>query len=170
MNRWKDKYGLLSILPLCSVAILLIFYTCAFGAEEITPGRRLWNNIMVVVNFGIIVFLFLKYARKPLVDFLKGVIKKIEDQLNTVSRGVDSARSLKEEEESRLVEIENRIKEIQNSIIEMGKIERDRAIEQGRVAADKMIEDAKEYAGYRMDKAKKEFSDEMVDLAIDLDT
>ena len=31
-----------------------------------------------------------------------------------------------------------------------------------------MIEDAKEYAGYRMAKAKKEFSDEMIDLAIDI--
>jgi F0F1-type ATP synthase membrane subunit b/b' len=31
-----------------------------------------------------------------------------------------------------------------------------------------MIEDAKQYAGYRMARAKKKFSDEMVDLAIEI--
>ena len=168
MNRCSNRHFLLTVLTFCCVAVLLIFSGHAFAADEITPGRKLWNNIMLVVNFGILVFLFIKFARKPLVDFLKGVIKKTEEQLSSLRSRFEEVRSVKDEEESRLLDIEKRLKEIQESIIGLGKAEKEKAIEQGRIAAEKMIEDAMEYAGYRMAKAKKEFSDEMIDLAIEM--
>ena len=168
MNRCSNRYCLLTVLTFCCIAVLLIFCGNASAADEITTGRKLWNNIMLVVNFGILVFLFIKFARKPLVDFLKAVVKKTEEQMNSLKSRFEEVRSVKNEEESRLLDIEKRLKDIQGRIIALGKAEKEKAIEQGRIAAEKMIEDAKEYAGYRMAKAKKEFSDEMIDLAIDI--
>jgi F-type H+-transporting ATPase subunit b len=155
-------------LSLCTILGVLIFSTDVFAAEEITPGRRLWNNIMLVVNFGILVFLFIKYARRPLLDFLKGIRKKTENQLNELNGLFETVRSEKEEEEAKLTQVEKRIREIRESILEMGKREKEKAIDEGKKAAAKLIEDAKEYSKYRMDKAKKEFSDEMVEIAIQM--
>ena len=166
MTRWIDKYGSLVILSLFTILGALIFSTDVFAAETITQGRRLWNNIMLFVNFGILVFLFIKYARKPLLDFLKGIRKKTEKQLDELNGLIETVRSAKEEEEAKLTQVEEHIRELRESILEMGKREKEKAIEQGKKAAAKLIEDAKEYSRHRMAKAKKEFSDEMVELAI----
>ena len=66
MKKFKNKS--------CSVYFLALFILLAliglsasdvFAMEESGKGRIIWNNIMLWINFGILVFIFIKYARKP---------------------------------------------------------------------------------------------------------
>ena len=50
----------------------------------------------------------------------------------------------------------------------MGEKEKQKIIAQAKISAEKMVEDAKSYASFQMDKARKQLSDEMVDIAISM--
>jgi F-type H+-transporting ATPase subunit b len=150
------------------VLVLLLMGGDAWAASEVSSGRKIWDNLMLFVNFGILVFLFIKYARKPLMDFLHGVRRKHEQDLGAISGRFESAKSAVEAQNQKLVELEQSVADIQKSIIEMGVREKETIIEQARKAADRMIIDAKAYADYRLAMAKKALADEMVDTAIEM--
>lgn len=147
---------------------LLLVGADAWAASEVSSGRKIWDNVMLFVNFGILVFLFMKYARKPLMDFLHGVRRKHEQDLGAINGRFESAKSAVDDQNLRLVELEQSVADIQKSIIEMGVREKEAIIEQARKAAERMISDAKTYADYRLAMARKALADEMVDTAIEM--
>lgn len=140
----------------------------AFAEEGVGPGRKLWNNIMLWVNFGIMVFIFIRYARKPLMNFLNGVRKKMEGNLKEVDNRMAAAKSVIAEENNKISGMDGEIRVLHERIQEMARGEKEKIIESGRVAAEKMIENANAYAEYRLAMARKAVFDEMVDLAVSM--
>jgi F0F1-type ATP synthase membrane subunit b/b' len=162
----KPRYEAAFYIAAGVAVYLLLGWHDAFADGGTSSGRRLWNNIMLWVNFGILVFFFMKFAKKPLLDYLRSVREKIEENLNTLNRDVRVARSSVEAENQKLQEIEAHLEEIKARITEIGRAEKERIVESGRVTAQEMIENAKAYANYRLSVAKKKISDEMVDTAV----
>jgi len=156
------------IISFAAVTYLHFFCPDSFAAEESSSGRRIWDNIMLFVNFAILVFLFLKFAKKPLIGYLRGVRDKIKNELDTINGRFNDVKSTLDEEANKLKDIDQRIKEIQENAREIAKREKDKIIEDAKIAAEKMIENAKRYHNYRMALAKKALSDEMVDVAISM--
>jgi len=165
--KLRGKKYLLMI-SLAAMTYLLFYCPDSFAAKELTPGRRIWDNIMLFINFAILVFFFLKFAKKPLMDFLRGERHKIEIGLNEIDDQLKDVKSIMDTESEKLKLIDQRIKEIQENAREMAKREKDKIIEDAKIAAKKMIENAKRYHNYRMALAKKALSDEMVDIAISM--
>lgn len=168
MKPTQKKCLLIISLAVAAIASPLFYSPDAFAEGGVTPGRRLWNNIMLWVNFGILVFFFLKFARKPLMDFLRGTRDKIKSELDTISGRLKEVESTRDAEDDRLKSIDQRLKEVQQGILEMGRREKEQIIQQGKSAAEKMVVNAKAYSKYRMNLAKKALSDEMVDIAISM--
>ena len=150
------------------VAVVLLAPLDAFAEEGISPGRKLWNNVMLWVNFGIMAFIFIRYARKPLMDYLHTVRKKIEGNLRDVDVQMAEAKSAMSAEDAKLKGIDEEIREIHERILEMAKSEKEKIIESGKLTAEKMVENAKAYAEYRLAMARKAIFDEMVDLAVSM--
>ena len=146
----------------------LLFCPECLAAEERPPWRKPYNIIMLWLNFGILVALFLKFARKPLMDFLRGVHDRIKEDIDGIKKGHGEVKGHMDSEEARLGEIQQHLDEIRARIIEMGEKEKQKIIEQAKVAAEKMIEDARAYASFQMTRARKQLSDEMVDLAVSM--
>jgi F0F1-type ATP synthase membrane subunit b/b' len=110
----------------------------------------------------------MKYAKKPLLDYLRSVKEKIEENLNTINHDVQKAKSSMEAEHEKLQGIEDHLEEIKARITEIGRTEKERIIESGKATAQEMIENAKAYANYKLTLAKKKISDEMVDTAVSM--
>ena len=140
----------------------------AFAAEGTGAGRKLWDSIMLFVNFGILVFLFIKFARKPLMDFLYGERKKIAARLNEMEKQVKEAKALMETEAEKLKSIDIRISEIRERVISLGQKEKDSIIEKAQTTAKQMIEDAKNETEYKLEAAKKRFGEEMLEIAVSI--
>ena len=138
----------------------------AEAAQEMTKGRKIYDTIMLWVNFGILVALFLKFARKPMMDALRGVHNKIKGEIDGITKQHNEMKAGRDAEETRLTDIQQHLDEIRVRIIEMGEKEKQKIIDQARLAAEKMIEDAKGYAQIQMTRARKQLSDDMVDIAI----
>jgi F-type H+-transporting ATPase subunit b len=133
-----------------------------------SEGRKLYDTIMLWVNFGILVALFIKFARKPLMDALHGVRSKLEGEIGEITEQHSESKAGLDSEEAKLRDIQTHLDEIRARIIEMGEKEKRKIIDQAKIAADKMIEDAKAYASFQMEKARKQLSDEMIDIAISM--
>ncbi len=162
------RYVLVVLLSLGVVGSTFLFIPPAFAAEKASSFRRIWDNVMLVANFLVLVFIFMKYARRPLMDYLRGVREKVEEDLNGINGRLRDVKSASEKEADKLRGIDQRIKEIHESVIELGRREKEKIIEQARKAAEKMIQDAKAYSKYKMGMAKKALSDEIVESAIAL--
>jgi len=148
---------------LCLLCALIIVTVVAM---ILSPNRKIYDTIMLWANFGVLVALFFRFARKPLMDALHGVRKGIEEEIVSARNALEKIRSELTAEESRLAEIERYIEEIQKRFIEMAEKEKQKIIEQAETSAKKMIEDAKAYARVQLAKARKQLADEMVDIAI----
>ena len=135
------------------------------AAEGSTQGRKLWDNILLFINFGILVFFFIKYAKKPLMDYLRGVRKDVESDLNKVETELSRATSLRDAEIAKLNNIQAHIDKITTDILELGEHEKQKHIEEGKIAAENMIEHAKNYAHHKIQEARKVVADEMIDRA-----
>lgn len=166
MNSRYKKYLLIIYLTLGAVTCHFFCTPYTFAAAELSLARRFWDNIMLWVNFGILAYFFIRYAKNPLIDYLRGVRDRIEKELSNLNGQLEHVKSAKDAEANKLQTIDQQIKEIQESIIEMGKREKEKIIEQGRIAAEKMIQNAKAYSEYKLAMTKKALSDEMVDIAI----
>ena len=157
-----------SLLSLVILIFLLLFAFDAFALEETSTGRKVWDNIMLFVNFGILVFLFIRYGKKPLMDFLRSERNTVENELNELTDKKQGVQSQRDVEAENLKDIDQIIEEIRSHILERGKKEKEEIIQQGRALADKMIQDARAYSENRIVAARQELSEEMLDMALSM--
>lgn len=150
----------------CYFAVMAVVITIVYQVAEAGEREILWTEIMRFVNFGVLVFLFLKFARKPLINFLKGEGNKISEQLQKIDADVNEARSGMEVELDKFENINDNLVSITESIIAAGAREKKNVIEKANAVADKMVEDAKKNVAFKMDAAKKRFSEEMLEIAV----
>lgn len=165
MNLRINKSILAETMLLVGVFWFFAPYAEVLAADELSLGRKLWDNSLLFINFGILVFLFLKYGRKPLVDYLRGVRKDVESDLNKVETRLSHATSLRDAELDKLEGIQAHLDKIREDILELGRHEKEKHIEEGKIAAENMIQHAKNYAHNKIQEAKKVVADEMIDRA-----
>ena len=71
MKSEDKKYLFMILLITFAGAFLFFLRPDCLAGEGPTPGRRIYNNIMLVVNFGILAFFILRYGKRPLMDYLR---------------------------------------------------------------------------------------------------
>lgn len=156
------------ILFICLGAGVLLTFSLAEAAEGAGSGRKLWDNIMLWVNFGILVFLFMKFAKKPLMDFLRGQKDKIELNLKDLEGQLREKRTAMEAEVAKLANIDARIAEIRQRLMEIGQREKERLIQQAKEQAQRMLEKAELESKSMVASAKKQLNAELAEIAIEL--
>ena len=115
----------------------------ALGVPEVlaegdgpTASRKIWDNILLWVNFGILVFFFMKYARKPLFDYLGAVRSKIQQDMHEVKTQLADAKAQMDAEAEKMREVNRLIEEIRKAITEIGKNDKKKIIEEAEVLAE----------------------------------
>jgi F-type H+-transporting ATPase subunit b len=158
----------MAVLILFCIASLFFLIPDAFSMEEPGAGRMLWDNIMMWVNFGILVLLFVKYGDKPLRDFLDRERSKIETSLSRANAELSEARAMMDAEVTRLKEMDKRLMEAREMILELGRREKEKIIQSAEAAANQMIADAERESEHRLAMAKKALKDQIVDTAVSI--
>jgi len=164
----KRRYLLILFFLSVAGCCLLVFCPDALALEKVSQGRKLWDLIMRLLNFGVIVFFILRYGRKPLMNFLRRYSKTIKDEIEGLQGKRGEMISKMEEVNSRLSDVDARTQELKGRIIGLGKKEKEWIIHQAQQRADLMIEDAKLMAEQEIVKAKQTLQAETVDSAISL--
>lgn len=165
----------------CLNKIVLIFYCIlagfvslhflgleAFAAEKASSWRPTYDLILRWINFGIIVFLVIKYLKTPIMNFLRGQkeklareIKRLEDKKQGITENIEETLKAIDESEVRFAEIKERI-------VRQGEKKKEDIIQKAQNQSKMMLEDAKRRIDTQFIQAKNKFRAEMIDKAIDL--
>ena len=140
----------------------------AFAAEKASSWRPIYDLILRWINFGIIVFLVIKYAKNPIMNFLRGQkeklaqeIKRLEDKKQGITANIDETLKTIDESEVRFAELKERI-------VQQGEKKKEVIIQTAQKQSQMMLEDAKRRIETHFIQAKNKFKAEMIDRAIDL--
>ena len=140
----------------------------AFAAEKASSWRPIYDLILRWINFGIIVFLLVKYAKTPLMNFLRGQkeklareIKRLENKKQGISANIEETLKTIDESEVRFAELKERI-------VRQGEKKKEAIIQTAQNQSKTMLEDAKRRIDTHFIQAKNKFKAEMIDKAIDL--
>jgi F-type H+-transporting ATPase subunit b len=121
-----------------------------------------------LLNFGILVFILVKFAGKPLKDYFTQRKALIEKSIQEAQEAKALAAKALAEIEERLKLKDGEIEEIRASAVRSGEREKARLVEEGERLSMKILEQAKSNIEYEVKKAKDVIKAEAVDAAMQL--
>lgn len=140
----------------------------AWASEKPGGWRPIYDEVLLWINFGILVFIFVKYGKKPLMNFLLGQKEKITRDIARIeekkAKAVDKIREINK----MLDESDVHFTRIKERIIEQGTRRKQDIIAAARQESQYMLEDAnRRIEGYIL-KARNAVKAELVDKTIEL--
>jgi F-type H+-transporting ATPase subunit b len=140
----------------------------AYAAEGTSNWRPIYDVIMRWINFGIIVFVVYKYARKPIMNFLRGQKDKVAGEIKELEARRDEMVAKIDQTQKDIVESDVRFAKLKERIIQQGERKKTEIIESAQSHGKAMIEDAKRRVDTHFLQAKDTFKSELIDKAIEM--
>jgi F-type H+-transporting ATPase subunit b len=148
--------------------VLLMTSTEALGAETSASWRPTYDLVMRWLNFGIMVILFFKYARKPLTAFLKGKSRQIEESIKRVEEEKETIKTRIDEIVNERKKGRDHLQQIRDRFISQGELKKQKIIDDAKKESHRLLESAQRKIEYQIITARDRLQVEMVDQAIDL--
>ena len=139
-----------------------------YAAEGSSNWRPTYDLIMRWINFGIIVFVVYKYARKPFMNFLRGRKEKVAEEIEALETRKTEIVDRINRTQKDLEESDVRFEELKERIIQQGEKKKAELIESAQNHSKMMFEDAKRRIGTHFLQAKNQFSAELIDRAMEM--
>jgi F-type H+-transporting ATPase subunit b len=120
------------------------------------------------LNFGIIVFILVKYARTPIKDFLLSRREEVAREIELVEGKKEAANKKIEDAVRMLDESEVRFARVKERIIQEGETKKQKLIEDAKQESKILLESTMKKIDNQLLDAQKAFKSELVDAAISL--
>lgn len=147
----------------------LLFAGAAFASES---GGEHGGSPMEwayrILNFGVLVFVLVKFTGKPLKDFLAQRKELIEKSIKEAQEAKELATRALAEVEERLKLKDREVEEIIASAKASGEKEKERLIEESEKLKVKILEQAKSNIDFEVKRAKDAIKAEAVEAAMQL--
>jgi len=140
----------------------------AFAAEKASSWRPIYDLILRWINFGIIVFLVVKYAKTPLMNFLRGQKEKLAREIKRLENKKEGIAANIEETLKTIDESEVRFDELKKRIVQQGERKKREIVESAQQQSKMMLNDIRRRINSQFDQAKSAFKAELIDAAIEL--
>lgn len=161
MKAHRKIFILIFILALLVPAVAL----AAIG-EGPSDARKIWDKVMLFVNFGIFVFIAVKFGRKPLMDFLRGHGSKIDQNLEKMKTLLDEAQAEFEESRKRLDSATERVAELERRTRTDAEKLKDEILSQAQHNSIHILDDSRNRAETEMKRAWEKVKLELIEMAI----
>ncbi len=162
---------LLRIVLIAMIVVVLAagpLLAAAGGKDKEGPsqGRQIWDTVWRIINFGILVFFLVKYARRPLMAFLRKHGADIGERLENYQAQLAKAKDEYAQTQERLADIQKMIAEIETYMKDEAERARQKIIDQARKNAEHLLDEAKEIASTEVGMARERVKTELVELVI----
>lgn len=147
------------------MAVILVGSGEVLAAEGGSFSRADWDLIMRWINFIILAALIIKYARKPLTDFLNNKKTDVAQLLEGYENQKKEAETKILESQKMLAESEKRLKIVEERIISEGERRKHKVIETAQVESRVMLETAQLKIEGQLREAHGKLKAEIIDLA-----
>jgi F-type H+-transporting ATPase subunit b len=140
----------------------------ASAADNSGNWRPVFDLVMRWLNFGIIVFILIKYARTPIKDFLLSRREEVAREIETIEEKKEAANKKIKDAARMLAESEVRFARIKERLIQEGEIKKQKIIVDAQQESKILLESTKKRLENQLVDAKKAFKSELVDMAVSL--
>jgi len=140
----------------------------ALASEGSGGWRPIYDEILLWINFGIIAFVFVKYGKTPLMNFLQGRKEKIAREIERVEQKKEKAADKIKEIQKVIDESEVRFAELKERIVRQGERKKQEIIDSAQQQSKMLLKDARRRIDGQFDRAKSTFKAELIDTAIEL--
>ncbi|MEX1349981.1 MAG: ATP synthase F0 subunit B, partial [Desulfobacterales bacterium] len=147
---------------------ILLLGSEASAANNSDDWRPTFDLVMRWLNFGIIVFILVKYARTPIKDFLLSRREEVAREIELVEGKKEAANKKIEDAVRMLDESEVRFARVKERIIQEGETKKQKLIEDAKQESKILIESTMKKIDNQLLDAQKAFKSELVDAAISL--
>jgi F-type H+-transporting ATPase subunit b len=151
---------------LAVVTGILLLGTEASAANNSNDWRPTFDLLMRWLNFGIIVFILIKYARTPIKDFLLSRREEVAREIEVVEEKKEAANKKIEEAARMLDESEVRFAKVKERIIQEGKTKKQKLIADAKQESKILLESTRKKIDNQLLDAQKALKSELVDAAI----
>jgi F-type H+-transporting ATPase subunit b len=166
MMKKNQKTILLQVLAFCIFTFTFSAIAFASGGEE---GGPLWKSYMwKIINFLILIVILVKFAKKPLQNFLQQRTEIIAKTLQEAKEAKEAAQKALQEVEGRLKAKDAEIEAIIAAAKRSGEQERDKIIEDSARLKEQILEQAKTNIDFEVKHAKEVIKAEAVELAMEI--
>ena len=129
---------------------------------------NLYEILMQIINFGILLFLVNNFLIRPVHKVLKDRAKSIQERVDICESNKQETVKVLQEQKTFLKEARLEAKSIRQGAEEAAEKERERMLVQAQVEADRLILNAKKEIQLQIARAKKELLDEAGQSAVAL--
>jgi len=162
------KLGEICCFILAVVIGILLLGTEASAADNSGDWRPVFDLVMRWLNFGIIVFILVKYARTPIKDFLLSRREEVAREIEMVEEKKEEANKKIQDAARMLDESEVRFARVKERIIQEGETKKQKLIEDAQQESKILLESTMKKIESQLLGAKRAFKSELVDTAISL--
>jgi len=147
---------------------ILLLGTEASAADNSGDWRPIFDLVMRWLNFGIIVFILVKYARTPIKDFLLSRREEVAREIEMVEEKKEEANKKIQDAARMLDESEVRFARVKERIIQEGQTKKQKLIEDAQQESKILLESTMKKIENQLLVAQRAFKSELVDTAISL--
>jgi F-type H+-transporting ATPase subunit b len=167
--------GIKKLAPICGFTLavvigILLLSTEASAANNSGDWRPVFDLVMRWLNFGIIVFILVKYARTPIKDFLLSRREEVAREIEMVEEKKEAANKKIQDAARMLDESEVRFARVKERIIQEGETKKQKLIEDAQQESKIILESTMKKIDNQLLDAQRTFKSELVDTAISLAT
>ncbi len=130
-------------------------------------GESLLSWVFKFVNFGVLVAILIKFAGKPLKDYLQNRRNTIKTKVEEANRMVQEAESLKAQYESKLARLDDEIAAFRKTITEEAQKEKEKIINEATEFASRIREQARIAYEQEMKDAMSRIKEEIARLTVE---
>jgi len=162
----KTFFSVLLFTVHCLLFTAIAFASEGGGHEEAHFTYKDW--LWPVINFSILVFVLVFFARKPFSEFFKNRTAMIEKSLRDASEAKEIAQKTLNEVRERLKNTDSEIAQILEAARKSGEKEKEAIIAEGEQLKEKIIEQAKANIEFELQKAKDTIKSDAALMALEL--
>jgi len=151
-----------------SLAWIMLAAHGALAEDGSGDWRPAYDLVMRWVNFGILVFLIVKYARKPLVNFFKEKSEDVKKEIETVENEKQEILGKIEEMKKQRDQSQERLEALKERIINQGKLKKQRIIESAHQESKILLQSAQRKIDSQILSAQQNIRAELIDQAVNI--
>ena len=167
MKRINKSAGICCF-KLALAAGFLLIGTEAIAADNSGSWRPVFDLVMRWLNFIIIVFILVKFARRPISDFLLSRREEVAREIEVVEKKKEEANKKIQDAVRRLEKKKKRFARVKERIIQEGETKKQQLLEDARQESKILLESTMKKIENQLLEAKRAFKSELVDKAISL--
>jgi F-type H+-transporting ATPase subunit b len=130
--------------------------------------RDVWDLILRIANFAVLVGVLFYYARKPVVSAIRNSIESVRTLLQDAEESRQTSEARMKEAEDKLAGVDKEISDLLSAARKEGEVERERILSDASRALEKLKAEGAIAIEQELKKAQDILRKEAADIAVDL--